>query len=84
MPEKGKESRVRRWTEEEAEKFAKVLADPVNGFVFCLDRLALKKSSNNAVYEHIKKSFDKELAKKESIEINEKNNLNDRGNVKDC
>ena len=74
---------MRRWTKEEVEKFSEVLADPVNGFVFCLDRLALKKSSNNEVYEHINKSFDEELAKEEFIEINEKNNFKDKRNVKD-
>ena len=47
-----------------------------------VDILALKKSSNNEVYEHIKKSFDEELAKKEFIEINEENNFKDKGNVK--
>ena len=40
-------------------------------------------SSNNEVYEHIKKSFDEELAKKEFIEINEKINFNNKGKVKD-
>ena len=83
MAGKEKESDVRRWTKEEVEKFAEVLADRVNGFTFCLDRLALKKSSNNKVYEHIKKSFDGELAKKEFIEINEKNNIKDKGKFKD-
>ena len=48
-----------------------------------VDILALKKSSNNEVYEHIKKRFDEELAKKEFIEINEENNFKDKGNVKD-
>ena len=43
MAGKGKESHVRRWTKEEMENFANVLADPVYGFAFCLDRLALKK-----------------------------------------
>ena len=65
------------------EKFTEVLADPINGFAFCLDRLALKKSTNNEAYEHIKKTFDEELAKKEFIEINEKNNFKDKGKVKD-
>ena len=63
MPGKKEEKNVRRWTKEEVEKFAQVLADPANGFAFCLDKLALKKSSNNEVYEHIKKSFDEELSK---------------------
>ena len=48
---------MRRWTKEEVKKFAEVLADPVNGFVFCMSRPVLEKLSNNEVYEHIKKSF---------------------------
>ena len=71
MAGKEKESHVRRWTKEKVEKFAEVLTDPVNVFAFCLDRLALKKS--NEVYEHTKKSFDEEFAKKEFIKINKKN-----------
>ena len=55
----GKRSRshVRRWTKEEVKKFSEVLADPVNGFVFCMNRPVLEKLSNSEVYEHIKKSF---------------------------
>ena len=45
MAGKEKESHVRRWTKEKVEKFAEVLTDPVNGFAFCLDRLASKKSN---------------------------------------
>ena len=82
MAGKEKEKHVRRWTKEEMEKFAEVLADLVNGLAFCLDRLALMKQSNNNVYEHIKKSFDEELAKKEFTEINKKNNFKDKGRVK--
>ena len=33
MAGKEKENHLRRWTKEEVEKFAEVLADPVNGFV---------------------------------------------------
>ena len=39
-------------------------SQPVYGFAFRLDRLAFKKLSKNKVYEHIKKSFDEEIAKK--------------------
>ena len=39
---------------------------------FVWKNLALKKSSRNEVYEHIKKSFGKKLARKEFIEVNEK------------
>ena len=37
MAGKEKESRVRRWTKEEVEKFVEGLANPLNGFAFCLD-----------------------------------------------
>ena len=60
------------------EKFPQVLVDPANGFVFCLDKIAL---SNNEVYEHVKKTFDEELAKKEFIEINKKDNFIDKGKM---
>ena len=83
MAGKEKESHVRRWTKEEEVKSVEVLADLINGFAFCLDRLALKKSSNDELYEHIKKNFDEALEKKEFIEINEKNNFKDKGKVKD-
>ena len=64
------------------EKFPEVLVDPVNGFAFRLDRVALKKSSNNEVYEHMRKILYEELTKKDFIEINEKNNFKDKGKVK--
>ena len=60
------------------EKFPQVLVDPANGFVFCLDKIAFKKLSNNEVYEHVKKTFDEELAKKELTEINKKDDLIDK------
>ena len=64
------------------EKFAEVLVDPVDGFAFRLDRVALKKSSKNKVYEHMRKIFYEELTKKDFIEMNEKNNFKDKGKVK--
>ena len=79
---KEKESHVRRQTKKESEKFAEVLVDPVNGFAFRLDRVALKKSSNNEVYEHMRKIFYEELTIKDFIEINEKNNFKDKEKVK--
>ena len=42
---------ARRWTKEEVEKFAEILCE----------KLALKNSSNNEVFECIKKSFDEAL-----------------------
>ena len=41
----------RHWTDLELDCFADVLADPENSFAANLDKLALKKSSNNEVYE---------------------------------
>ena len=79
--EKTQEKSVRRWTKEEVEKFAEVLADPDNAFASCLDKLALKKSSNNEVYENIKKVFDQELKKEDFIAINERNNFIEKGKV---
>ena len=64
------------------EKFAEVLVDPADGFAFRLDRVALKKSSNNKVYEHMRKIFYEEVTKKDFIEMNEKNNFKDKGKVK--
>lgn len=34
VPRKKEEKNVRRWTKEEKEKFAQVLADPSNDFAF--------------------------------------------------
>ena len=48
--------RNRKWTEEENELFAKILSSDENSFASSLERLALKKSSNNEVFSHIKGS----------------------------
>ena len=47
-----------RWTENELEFFAEVLADPENNFAISLEKLALKKSANSEVFEHIKSTFE--------------------------
>ena len=44
---------VRRWTDNELELFAEVLADPKNNFAISLEKLAIKKSASNEVSEHI-------------------------------
>ena len=64
-----KEDRCRKWTSEETRLFAKVLADEENCFGINLEKLALKKSSNNEVYSCIKTIFDEEL-KRLSPKIN--------------
>jgi hypothetical protein len=45
----------------ELSAFAEVLADPENCFATTLDQLALKKSSNNEVFECIQKEFIAEI-----------------------
>ena len=44
----------RRWTEDELELFALVLTDEENNFASLLETLALKKSTNNEVFESLK------------------------------
>ena len=48
---------ARPWTDVEFHAYADVLADPENYFAATLDKLALKKSSNNEVFEHIQKEL---------------------------
>ena len=51
----------RRWTKEEIEKFSEILVDPTNNYAASLEELALKKSSNNQLFEDIKNNLDEEL-----------------------
>ena len=53
---------ARRWTENELKLFAEVLADS-------LEKLALKKSANNDIFEHIKNTFEMEIDTKVSKRI---------------
>ena len=46
-----------RWTDVELDAYADALADPENSFEATLDKLMLKKSSINEVFEHIKKEL---------------------------
>ena len=58
---KGKTTKnTRRWTENELELFAEILADPENNFAISLEKLTLKKSAINEVFEHIKNTFEME------------------------
>ena len=63
---------ARGWTENKFELFAEVLADPENNFVISLENLALKKSANNEVFEHIKNTFelqmDNEIFKQNNVD----------------
>ena len=71
-PKKAKEynKNSRRWTETELSTFAEVLADPGNSFAITLDKLALKKSANNEVFECIQKELAEEM---ESEDFKERN-----------
>ena len=60
---KGKNSR--RWSPVEIDTFADVLADTENNYAVALDKLALKKSSNNEVFEHIRTAFLAEMEKED-------------------
>ena len=51
---KGKTTKnARLWAGNELELFAEFLADPENNFAICLEKLAIKKSGINAIFEHI-------------------------------
>ena len=60
---KGKNSR--RWSPVEIDTFAGILADTENNYAVALDKLALKKSSNNEVFEHIRTAFLAEMEKED-------------------
>ena len=61
--EKRKKERV--WTETELKCFATVLADEKKEYAVKLERLALKKSANIAVFEDIAKDFERLLSSDE-------------------
>ena len=52
---------ARRWTDVELDAYADVLGDPENSFAATLDKLALKMSSNNEVYEDIQNELAAEM-----------------------
>ena len=62
---------ARRWTIKEIEFFAEILADPENSSAQSLERLALKKSSNNKVFKHTQCEFVKGLKCDSFRDINE-------------
>ena len=51
----------RRWMESEIQTFAEILAILENNFVISSEKLALKKSANNEVFEHIRDNFELEM-----------------------
>ena len=58
MVETPKNSKERVWTETELKYLALILTDQKTQFAVRLDTLALKKSSNNKVFEDISKAFE--------------------------
>ena len=60
-----------RWTDVELDAYADALADLENSFVATLDKLVLKKSSINEVFEHIQKEL---AAKMETEDFQSRNN----------
>ena len=72
MSSKNVKKGYRRWTQEEADIFAEILSDPDNGFAESLQKLALKKSSNNEVFIYIQQEFINALRLDLFKEINEK------------
>ena len=59
-----KESRGRKWSEDELKEFASVLADDRTEFALTLETPALKKSANVHIFEAIKKELDARLQAK--------------------
>ena len=56
-----KESRGRKWSEDELKEFASVLAHDQTEFALTLETLVLKKSANVHIFEAIKKELDARL-----------------------
>ena len=56
-----KPKNARRWMDVESDAYADVLADLENSFMATLDKLALKESSSNKVFEHTQKELAAEM-----------------------
>ena len=67
--------RCRNWTPEETELFANVLADEDNRFTASLEWLASKKTANNKVFDHIKKSLIESEVRRILMTKNEERNF---------
>ena len=70
QPRKSKKERV--WTNAEMKYLTLVLAEEKKQYAVRLEQLALKKSSNNQVFEEISKDFEKLLLCDEFKEENER------------
>ena len=79
-PRKSKKERV--WTNTEMKYLALVLAEEKNQYAVRLETLALKKSSNNQVFEEISKDFEKLLLSDEFKEENEREKSKSKGKQK--
>ena len=55
---------ARRWTQNQLELFAEVLADLENNFAISFEKVALKKSASNEVFEHIKNTSEMKMHNK--------------------
>ena len=66
---KGKNNN-RRWTEDELNILAEVLADEANQFCSSLEKLALKKAANNEVFEHKLIELNKKMCDESSLKFN--------------
>ena len=60
-------------------KFSEILANPKNDYAASLEKLALKQSSNNELFEHIKNTFDEELNDREFKLMNIEKNFTKDG-----
>lgn len=79
-PRKSKKEHV--WTETERQNLALVLADEKKQYAVRLETFALKKSSNNQVFEQISSNFEKLLLYEELKEQNEREKSKSKGNQK--
>ena len=79
---KEEKSHLKTWTKKEVGKFAEVLADPVNEFAFCLDRLALKKLSKKWSLPTYKEKLWWRISEKSIDRNHQKNNFGYKCKVK--
>ena len=63
-----RESRIRRWSNEEIKQFAMILVNEEGSLLFQLERKALKKSSNKQIFANVKKIMDERLSDDEVVE----------------
>ena len=59
--EQTKRKNDRRWTNDEKALFAEVLVDDDNNFLVAIEKLALKCSFNDELFNHVKTVFDATL-----------------------